>query len=140
MPARLGVVVLAAATTYVSFYGSRPTTNIFRRFLWIGLIAFLALVGYLFSYKHIVRGIDVPANDSALFVSVGYERTSFANQTFHSESDWDMLRARGTSEEEVAKLWTARSVDIARFCLIVSYCGFVLPLVLIFSLGVRYQM
>ena len=104
------------------------------------MISFLALIGYLFPYKHFVRRIDAPANESALFVSVGYERTSFADHTFHSESDWDMLRARGTNEEEVTKLWTARSLDIARFCLIVSYCGFVLPLVLIFSLGVRYQM
>lgn len=139
-PARLGVTLLAAVTTYVSFYGPKPPTRVFQRLLWIGLISFLALAGYLLSYKHFIRKIDVPANDSALFVSVGYERTSFANQTFHSESDWDMLRARGTSEEEVAKLWTARSLDIARLCLIASYCGFVLPLVLIFSLGVRYQM
>lgn len=139
MPARLGVAALAVGITYISFYGARPG-KVFRRFLWIGLLSFLALVCYLLSYSHFVRKIDVPASNSSLFVSVGYERTNFADQTFHSESDWDMLRARGTGDEEVTKLWTARSLDIARFCLISSYCGFVLPLVLIFSLGVRHQM
>jgi hypothetical protein len=140
MPARLGVVVLSVAITYISFYGTRPEAKVFQRFLWVGVISLLALTGYLLSYGHFVRKIDAPANDSALFVSVGYERTVFAEQTFHSESDWDLLRARGTSEEEVAKLWTAQSLHIARLCLIASYSAFILPLVLIFSLGVRYQM
>jgi hypothetical protein len=40
---------------------------------------------------------------------------------------------------ELLPITTARSLDIARFCLIASYCGIVLPMVLMFSLGVRYQ-
>jgi hypothetical protein len=140
MPARLGVVILGAAMTYVCFYIVNAPAHIMRRFLFIASISLLALICYLFCFRHFVRRIDVPASDSSIFVSVGYERTAFANQTFSSDSDWEMLRARGASEEEVAKLWTPRSLDVARFCLFASYCAFIIPLLSIFSLGVRYQM
>ncbi len=139
MPARIGAVVLAVAMTYACFYSVTPA-NITRKFMRIISVSLLALFCYLLCFQHFVRKIDVPASDSAIFVSVGYQRTAFANQTFGSEGDWDMLRARGTSEEEVSKLWTARSLDLARFFLFASYCGFLLPLVSVLSLGVRYQM
>jgi len=140
MPSRLGAVALAVAITYFAFYSTPPPKGVFRRFLPLTVVALIALCCYLFCFSHFVRKIDVPASDSHILVGIGYERTSFAIQTFDSESDWDMLRARGTSDEEVSRLWTARSLDISRLCLFVSYCGFVQPLILIFSLGVRYQM
>jgi hypothetical protein len=139
-PARFGVALLAATITYFCFYAEHRPASVLPRFLMFAAIAFLALCCYLISFQHFVRKIDVPVNSSAVFVSVGYERTGFATQTFHDESDWNMLRARGTSDEEVSQLWTARSLDVARLCLFASYCGFILPLVLVFSLGVRYQM
>jgi hypothetical protein len=139
MPARLGFVLLAVAITYVSFYGQHPS-NISRKFFLLAMVSLVALFGYLVGLQHFVRKIDIPATSSTLYVSIGYERTSFANQTFGAESDWDMLRARGTSDEDVSRLWTARSLDVARLCLFTTYCVFILPLVLIFSLGVRYQM
>jgi hypothetical protein len=138
--ARLGVVFLAATITYLSFYAAQRPPNAWSRFLFLAGIAFLALCSYLVSLQHFVRKIDIPASGSVIIVSVGFERTTFAVQTFQGESDWDMLRARGTSDEDVSRLWTERSLDIARLCLFGSYCGFILPLVLIFSLGVRYQM
>ena len=137
--ARIGVIVLAIAVTYISFYSVSPTRK-FSRFALILTVSLLAFLCYLLSLAHLVRKITIPATDSETFVSIGYERTPFAVQTFGSETDWDILQARGTSDEEVLKLWTARSVDIARLALIVSYSVFVLSLVLIFSLGVRYQM
>ncbi len=140
MPARFGVVVLAATITYFSFYAAQHPPRVLARFLLLAAVAFLALCCYLVSLQHFVRKIDIPSDGSSVFVSVGYERTNFATQTFHDESDWDMLRARGTSDEDVSRLWTERSLDVARICLFASYCGFILPLVLIFSLGVRYQM
>ena len=140
MPARLGVVFLAVAATYISFYAPPMLPRAaFSKFFRVGLISLLALGCYLTAFRHFVRRIDAPASGSVIFVSVGYQRTTFAVRTFASDSDWDMLRARGTNDEEVSKLWTDRSVDVARLCLFASYCGFVLPLVLIFSLGVRYQ-
>lgn len=139
-PARLGVVILAVGITYTCFYSSKPAAHIARRFLFIGLVSVFALVCYLLFFQHFVRRIDVPANGTVLFVSVGYQRTAFAEQTFNTDDDWEMLRARGTSDEDIVQLWTARSVDIARLLLFASYGGFLLPLVGIFSLGVRYQM
>jgi hypothetical protein len=138
--ARLGVVFLAATITYLSFYAAQRPPQAWSRFLLLGGIAFLAMCCYLISLQHFVRKIEIPANGSVVIVSVGFERTPFATQTFQGESDWDMLRARGTSDEDVSRLWTERSLDVARLCLFASYCGFILPLVLIFSLGVRYQM
>jgi hypothetical protein len=139
MPARLGFVFLAAAITYLSFYGQRPS-NIFLKFFLLAVVSLVALCGYLVTLQHFVRKIDIPATSSTVYVSIGYERTDFASRVFSAETDWDMLRERGTSDEEVSRLWTARSLDIARLCLFACYCGAVLPLVLIFSLGVRYQM
>lgn len=140
MPARFGFVFLAATVTYLSFYAAQHPPNVLLRFLLLAGVAFLALCCYLISLQHFVRKIDIPANGSTIFVSVGYERTGFASQTFHDESDWNILRARGTSDEDVSRLWTPWSLDVARLCLFASYCLFILPLVLIFSLGVRYQM
>jgi hypothetical protein len=139
MLARVGVVILAGAVTFVCFYDSKPP-NVPRRFLGIGAISTVALIGVLITSLQFIRKVTVPANGSAILVSVGYERTAFANQTFHDESDWDMLRARGTSDEEVYGLWTRWSVNIARLLLVACYAGFILPLVAIFSLGVRYDM
>jgi hypothetical protein len=139
MPARLGVVILAAVMTYIAFYSIKPA-NIARRFLLVALISFVALICYLFCYQHFVRRIDVPANNGEIFVSVGYKRSDFAERTFHSETDEEMLKARGISDEEVSRLWTPRSLDLARFLLLAAYCGFLLPVVSILSLGVRYQM
>lgn len=139
VPARAGVVALAVVMTFLAFYSVRPM-NIFRRLLSISFMAILFLLLYLLCFKHFVRNVPVPATNSQIFVSVGYERTPFAIRTFDGDSDWEMLRFRGTSDEEISKLWTASSVDVARSCLFLCYCGFLLSVVLIFSLGVRYQM
>lgn len=140
MAARLGFVLLAVAITYLSFHGSQHPPNVFLKFSLLAMFSFVALCCYLVAFQHFVRKIEIPATSSALYVSIGYERTDFASQTFSTETDWDMLRARGTSDEDVSRLWTARSLDVARLCLFTTYCAFLLPLVLIFSLGVRYQM
>ena len=132
--------LLAATITYLSFYAAQRPPQAWSRFLLLGGIAFLAMCCYLISLQHFVRKIEIPANGSVVIVSVGLREDAFATQTFQGESDWDMLRARGTSDEDVLRLWTERSLDVARLCLFASYCGFILPLVLIFSLGVRYQM
>jgi hypothetical protein len=139
VPARLGLIALAIAVTFIAFFAAQRPSNIFRRLLAIGLVSLLALFFYLVSFHYFVRRVDVPVNNSAILVSIGYERTEFADRSFDSESDWDILRERGTGDEEILKLWTVRSIIIARLCLATSYCGMVLPLVLIFSLGVRWQ-
>jgi hypothetical protein len=135
--ARTGVLCLSMAMTYLAFYFP------IARCRWIMVCLFgisgVALCCYLISYMQFVRKIEVPSAAATIQVSVGEERTPFAAQTFGAESDWDMLRARGTGEEEVWKLWTARSILHARLSLLGSFSGFILPLVLIFSLGVRRE-
>jgi len=75
-----------------------------------------------------------------VLVSVGYERTEFTNATFGSMTDEEVLRQRGTDEEQIRKLWTPTSVIIARLALFGSYCGFVLALISAFSVGIVSQL
>jgi hypothetical protein len=135
--ARIGVLCLSVAMTYLAFYF--PTTRYRLTMALLFLISGLAFSCYFASYMQFVRTIKVPSVGSSIQVSVGSERTPFAIQTFGSETDWDMLRARGTEEEEIWRLWTAHSIIRSRLFLIGALCGFILPLVLGFSLGVRHQ-
>lgn len=136
-PARFGTVSLALAVTYLVF---------FSRGLWrhkdfwvitsaVGL-SVLSLVLYLTLYMRFVRTIDIPSKGTSISVTVGYERTDFAKSTFGSDTDWEILRQRGTEEEEIWRLWTTRSILLARLGLYTSHCGFILLLVAAFSRGV----
>ena len=80
--------------------------------------------------------MDIPTRETAVYVTVGYQRTAFADATFGSVSDWELLRARGTDEEELRKLWTTQSLIIARLALYTAYSLIVLALVVTFSFGV----
>jgi hypothetical protein len=135
---RLGVIFLSVAMTYLAFYF--PIARCRMIMMSLFCISTIALCLYLVSYMRFVRKIDIPSAGSTIQVSIGDERTLFATQTFASETDWEMLRDRGTGEEEIWRLWTARSIIRARLYLFGSVCGFILPLVLGFSLGVRNQM
>jgi hypothetical protein len=138
--ARFGVCLLAIVLTYIVFYANTTSPHRFRQLLVAVIVSFLSLCCYLVLYSLYVRSIDVPAAKSVIHVSIGYERTGFAQHTFGSDSDLDMLKARGTDDDQISKLWTLRSLTIARLSLFVALCAFVLPLVWVFSLGVRYQM
>jgi hypothetical protein len=139
IPALAGLIALYVATTYVAYYisGARLRTALMILSACVACVSFYI---YLDCYMNFVRKIDIPSLASSQTVSVGYEKTQFAIQVFGSESDWNMLRARGTGDEEIWKLWTARSIVCARLSLFGAFCGFVLSLVLVFSLGVRNQM
>ena len=134
-----GLIVLYVATTYIAYYisGARLRIALMVVFTCVSLVSLFFYVTY---YMESVRKIDVPSLSSSIRLSVGNERTAFAKQVFGTESDWDMLRARGTNEEEIWKLWSARSIIRARLSLFGCFCGFLLPLVLVFSLGVRSQL
>lgn len=133
--ARLGLVCLAFLVTFLIYFwqgGKWPLVAAF-------LVSFVCLCAYVAFYPQWVVRIDVPSQRAAIRVSVGYERTQFAKTNFASDSDEDMLRARGTDEEEIKKLWTYQSLTVARLALFVSYCGFLLGLVAVFSLGVAFD-
>lgn len=136
--AHVGLVSLAITLTYLAFYFPLARLKMVTSFL--VLAAALSFCCYLVNYMKFVRRIPVPSTSSTVQVSVGYERTAFATANFGSETDWEILRDRGLDDEQISKLWTARSIRTARLSLFVSFAGFVLPLVLAFSLGVRAQM
>jgi hypothetical protein len=130
--ARLGLLCLAVLVTYLVYF--------WRGGKWLlsvaALLAFLSLCAYLALYPRFVLRVDIPSLKTTTRVSVGYDRTPFAKAHFSSDSDEDMLRARGFDDEEIKKLWTYRSLIVARLVLFGSYCGFILGLVAAFSLGV----
>ena len=136
-PARVGTVILALATTYFVFF-SRGLWR--RKDFWVitsaAALAILSFILYLTLYMRFVRTIDIPSEGTSISVTVGYERTDFAKFTFDSDTDWDILRQRGTDEEEIWRLWTTRSILLARLGLYISHCGFILLLVAAFSRGV----
>jgi hypothetical protein len=132
--AGMGLVCLAVLVTYLVYFwrgGKWPLVV-------APLIAVLCLSVYIALYPRLVLQIDIPSLKTAARVSVGYERTPFARANFGSDSDEDMLRARGFDDEEIKKLWTYRSLLIARLALFGSYCGFILGLVATFSLGIVF--
>ena len=88
----------------------------------------------------VVRKIEIPSRETAIQISVGFERTEFARTNFSGESDWELLRDRGTDEEQIWRLWTARSVVVSRLSLYAAYCVFLLSLVAAFSWGVLSEL
>jgi hypothetical protein len=130
--ARLGLICLAVLVSYLVYF--------WRGGRWVlivtGVVALLGVCTYLALYSRFVLRIDVPSQKTAMHVSVGYERSQFAMANFSADSDEDMVRARGFDDEEIKKLWTYRSLVVARLALFGSYCGFVLGLVATFSLGI----
>ena len=93
---------------------------------------------YIALFMRFVVRIDIPNHD-AIYVSVGYDRTAFATANFADNSDEDMLRARGTDDEEIKKLWTYWSIAAVRLGLFLSFCGCVVAWVSAFSLGILFD-
>jgi hypothetical protein len=136
-PARVGTFVLALAMTYVAFFAQPKRNERNRRNIVVAiLMALIPLFLYVGLSLRFVRTIEIPSTNTSVQVSVGYERTKFAADNFTMSSDWEMLRARGTDEEEVWKLWTASSLITSRLSLYLAYSLFVLLLVAGFSWGV----
>jgi hypothetical protein len=135
--ARVGLVVLAFAITFVLYFWAATFYVRSHAVLAVALvIAFISLLCFLGLHQRFVRRVDIPSKGTAVSVSVGYERTPFANTSLQSLSDWEMLRARGTDDEQILKLWTAKSLIVVRLLLLGTYALVVLALVGAFSLGV----
>jgi hypothetical protein len=81
----------------------------------LGMCFFIGLYG---SY---VRRAPIPAVNVEIPLSVGYDRTEFAKQQYSEKTDAEMLHDWGSSEEEIQKLWTKRSMAIVRGSLWLSY-------------------
>jgi hypothetical protein len=139
--ARVGFVALCLGVSLgVYFLVSAKSVVSPRRVIWLALfIAVVCFVIYLAAYQRFVRRLEIPARHESVYVSVGYQRTSFANQTFPNATDLEMLRGRGTTEEEIERLWTVKSVIVARLILYSSCVLTSLALLFVFSFAVAHD-
>lgn len=139
--ARVGLVAMCLGVSVgVYFLVAVRAPKSPSRIIWGTLIlAAVSLLAYLSAYQRFVRRIDVPTREMSIYVSVGYHRTAFADQTFGLATDWEMLRARGTSEEEIGRLWTEKSIIIARLGLYLSCSLSTLALLFLFSFGLAHD-
>jgi hypothetical protein len=138
---RYVAVLLAFIATYLAFFRKGDDLTKIRRTLYaVAGLAFVLLCAYILVYSAFVRRIDIPTRNASVLVSVGYQRSSFARNNFSATTDWELLRQRGFDDDQIEKLWTPKSVTTARFLLFFTYCGALISFVLMFSLGVIWQL
>jgi len=140
--ARLGLVLLCLSVSIgVYFLAVVQPRKSSSALIWTTiLVAIICLIAYLAAYQRFVRRIDIPAKEATVHVSIGYRRTQFANQTFDSGSDWEMLEARGTNEEEIERLWAVESVIVARLALYLSCALTTMSFLFLFSFALAHDM
>jgi hypothetical protein len=73
-------------------------------------------------------------------VSVGSERTDFANENFRGKSNIEMVKEYGHKEEDIQKLFTEDSIYHQRSKLLYSYIGFFVALNIAIGSFVRNDM
>jgi len=135
--AQFVAVLFGIAATFLMFLLKGTAKARITRFIY-GLVV-VAVVGfciYFWLQFRFVTTIDIPSASTQQTVSIGYQRTEFANQNFPNDTDSQMLQSRGFSEDEIANLWTRDSIYIARIALFLAFGATVLPLVCVGSLGV----
>jgi len=139
--ARVGFLALCLAVSLgVYFLVSAGSLSSPTRVIWCTLfIALVNLAIYLVAYQSFVHRIDIPSRGESVYVSIGYERTPWASQIFGNASNSDMLKARGPSEEEIEKLWTVKSIIVARLALYFSCVLTSLALLFLFSFAVAHE-
>jgi hypothetical protein len=72
-------------------------------------------------YVLFVRRVPVLGADLEVPVSIGYQRTEFAQLRYSGVSDVDMLQRTGPTEELIQKLWTRHSIFTVRILLWLFY-------------------
>lgn len=141
---RVATLILGALVTLVVYFSKDHLASINRNgriwtlFATITL-SLIGLVSFFILSQRFVRSIMIPSKSTEIIVSVGYERTEFAQKNFGAATDWELLRYRGLNEEEVQRLWTPQSIIIARLGLFVSYLVFLMSAVASSSLGVLLE-
>jgi hypothetical protein len=102
------------------------------------ILAITAAFGFctlLAFYVFFVRKVPVPAIGKDVLVSVGYQRTDYANKNYPQDSDWEMLHSQGPREESVHRLWTESSIAIVRASLWLFYTLVLMLFLASISLG-----
>ena len=115
-------ILLLLLTTFVVFKRCQSARKIQASahvVLWFGfLFCVCALIPL---YVRYVRRVPMPAIGLEVPVSIGYQRTPFALQTYPQWSDWEVLHDRGPWEEQIQMLWTPHSIIVVRVLLWLSY-------------------
>lgn len=141
---RVAALVLVALTTLIAYFAKdKPFVSSKRGRVNVLVCVFTAaLVGvglYMVLNWKCVRSIPIPSNAGQIVVSVGYERTTYAHKQLGDATDWDLLRQRGPTEEEIWKLWTSGSIVLCRGGLFLSYLLFLLSAATVGSLAVMFD-
>ena len=138
----LAVVPNILVTVVIYGLSERPFSRSRRlrtRVQWILLsVTVVGACLFLVSRTLFVRTIERPTVGDSVTISVGYERTPFASDTFGDTNDYEMLRQRGQTEEEIRRLWTSQSIITARLALFLSYLLFLMPAIGVCGLQVLY--
>jgi hypothetical protein len=140
--ARILLAVFCIAMTYLVYFFFQGQSHKARKrtlLLTLFFIPFSCACLYLVLCMSFVRNINIPTLERSAYVSVGFQRTSFARQTFDSMTDEEMLRSRGLDDEEIRKLWTPLSLVVTRVALFMAWSGIALSLICGLSLGLLDQ-
>ena len=132
--ARVGAVVIMLIATFVAYVlsgGNRP-----RRVVVMFIVGLVSFVAFFLLSLRLVRTIEIPSRNSSIVVSIGYHRTEFARSNFPQDTDEEMIRQSGPRDEDIKKLWTPWSVDLARLALFLSCLSFLLSWTFTLSFGV----
>jgi hypothetical protein len=135
--ARIGAVAFAILATYVAFFLRSGNAEV--KVVTAASLALLSFVAFLALSSRLIRTITVRSPNTALAVSVGFERSDFSKKNFANDSDWEILRQEGVSDEEIEKLWTPNSVIAGRLALWISCVGFVVASVFALCFGIPAQ-
>lgn len=141
---RGAALILCALVTLIVYfayprYARYDKRERVRTLLLTAIVSVLGVMAFFILSQRFVRHIAVPTRNVELVVSVGYERTDFAQKTFGPATDWELLRYRGINEEEIQRLWTSRSIILVRLGLFVSYMAFLIGALSCTSLGVLFD-
>ncbi len=82
-------------------------------------LAALSVCALIILHVRYIRHIPVSSSNLEIPVSIGYQRTDFANQNYPEPqfNDWEMLRRAGPIEEKIQQLWTPHSIWVVRILL-----------------------
>lgn len=124
----LGDYVIPIAFLLVGLFAIVPWFIRSRGWAAIAAIAALVLciasvVIYSFRISGSVVRKDLPSGN-VIRVSVGTDRTEFAQQFFAGKTDAEMVEEFGFSEEDIHRLWSEHSIAMVRGELLGSYIGF----------------
>ena len=134
MVSRVITVAAILLATFVVLY-LNPRDQI--RAIIISTLLFLGCaICYAICFSLFVRTISIPAKDTSVSFSIGMRRTEFAKKQFPDNTDQEILRYRGLSEEEVQRCWTPASLLAARLLLWLSCTFSLVFLVASFGFGI----